>query len=83
MTIHQMRSWIDRQGVHALTAKKVTDGFEVDPKSGKDRQLLHASSGRYFQNMNQPISLYEMETQKKLPTEEVHVVALVAMGTRS
>ena len=36
MTIHQMRSWMDHQGVHTLEVKKMSDGFEVDPKRGRD-----------------------------------------------
>ena len=76
MTIHQMRSWMDSQGVHALKVKKMSDGFEVDPKSGRDSQLLHTFTGKYFQNMNQPIVVYEMETPKELTTEEVYEVAL-------
>ena len=52
------------------------DGFEADPKSGKGSQLLHALTGKYFENMNQPILVYEMETLMELTTEEVYEVAL-------
>ena len=60
-----------------MKVKNVSNGwFEVDPKSGRNSQLLHAFTGRYFEHMNQPILVYEMETPKELTIEEVYEVAL-------
>ena len=76
MTMHQMRSWMGRQGIHVLKVKKVTDGIVVDPNIGRDQQLMWAFHGKHFQHMNKPIFVKEMLTPKELTTEEVYEVAL-------
>jgi hypothetical protein len=76
MTPGQMRSWLDRQGVHVQKVKVVNGGMEVDPKTEHDSDLLRDFGGQRFEGTAEPVRVVRVETPTSLTPEEVYELVL-------